>query len=47
MTYYSFIVDSLSTSQPQSNNTSTKMISHSALQNTCLHTTNTDRNKTL
>jgi len=43
-----FIADWWFTSQAQSNNTSAqKMVSHSALQNRCLHTTNTGRSKTL
>jgi len=44
----SFITDVWSLSQVQSNNEAAqKMVGHSALQNRCLHTTNTDRSKTL
>jgi len=44
----SFMTDSWCISQAQSNNArAQKMVSHSALQNRCLHTTNTDRRKTL
>jgi len=43
-----FITDSWSISQTQSYNTrAQKMVSHSLLQNRCLHTTNIERSKTL